>query len=77
MAAIRMSAWCAISDKPAVFEWQIVTVASRCRSSSAIGLPTMSLRPITTAWRPAIWTRSRVSISMIPEGVQATSFGRF
>ena len=37
-----------------VFEWQIVTVASRCSSSSAIGLPTMSLRPMTTACLPAI-----------------------
>ena len=30
----------------------MVTVASRCSSSIAIGLPTMSLRPMTTAWRP-------------------------
>ena len=32
---------------------QTVTVASACRRSSAIGLPTMSLRPSTTARRPA------------------------
>ena len=31
----------------------MVTVASRCRSSSAMGLPTMSLRPMTTARLPA------------------------
>ena len=35
-------------------EWQIVTVASRCSSSIAIGFPTMSLRPMTTACVPAI-----------------------
>ena len=33
-------------------EWQIVTVACRCRSSSAAGFPTMLLRPITTASAP-------------------------
>ena len=35
-----------------VREWQIVTVACRCSRSSAAGLPTMSLRPITTAFAP-------------------------
>ena len=39
--------------RSSVREWQIVTVASRCSSSSAIGLPTMSLRPMTTACWPA------------------------
>ena len=48
-AATRMSAWRQTSARSGVFEWQIVTVASRCSSSSAIGLPTMSLRPMTTA----------------------------
>ena len=58
-----------------VREWQMVTVASRCSSSSAIGLPTMSLRPMTTAWRPAIGISSRSSSSMTPDGVHATSVG--
>ena len=40
-------------------EWQTVTVASACISSSAIGLPTMSLRPSTTARRPASATPLR------------------
>ena len=35
-----------------VREWQIVTVAFACRRSSDTGLPTMSLRPTTTAQRP-------------------------
>ena len=38
--------------RSSVREWQIVTVASRCSSNSAIGLPTMSLRPMTTAGLP-------------------------
>ena len=60
-----------------VREWQMVTVASRCSSSIAIGLPTMSLRPMTTACRPEIGIVSRSSSSMMPAGVHATSFGRF
>ena len=47
----------------------MVTVALRCSSSSAIGLPTMSLRPMTTARAPAIAIRSRSSSSMTPDGV--------
>ena len=33
-------------------EWQIVTVAFACSSSCAVGLPTISLRPTTTASAP-------------------------
>ena len=54
IAATRMSASRATRGRSAVREWQIVTVAWRCSSSSAIGLPTMSLRPMTTACAPAI-----------------------
>jgi hypothetical protein len=32
--------------------WQTVTVAWACSSSSAIGLPTVLLRPMTTACLP-------------------------
>ena len=53
-AATRMSAWRQTAGRSGVREWQIVTVASRCSSSMAIGFPTMSLRPMTTAWRPRI-----------------------
>ena len=52
-----------------VREWQIVTVACRCSSSSAIGLPTMSLRPMTTARAPAIAMPDRSSSSITPDGV--------
>ena len=55
--------------RSAVREWQIVTVACRCSSSSAIGLPTMSLRPMTTACAPAIAISDRSSSSMTPDGV--------
>ena len=54
IAATRMSASRATEANATVREWQIVTVACRCSSSSAIGLPTMSLRPMTTARAPAI-----------------------
>ena len=38
--------------RSAVALWQMVTVALACKSSSAIGLPTVLLRPITTACLP-------------------------
>ena len=52
IAATRISAVRATAGKSTVREWHTVTVASRCSSSIAIGLPTMSLRPITTACLP-------------------------
>ena len=55
-----------------VFEWQIVTVAFACSSSSAIGLPTMSLRPSTTAFAPSTGILLRRKISITPAGVHAT-----
>ncbi len=51
-AATRMSACRQISARLGVAEWQMVTVAEACSSSRAIGLPTMLLRPITTACLP-------------------------
>ena len=49
--------------------WQIVTVAWRCSSISAIGLPTLALRPTTTARLPRGETPKRSSSSMPPSGV--------
>ena len=77
MAATRMSARRHSSAKPVVFEWQIVTVAFSCSNSSAIGLPTISLRPTTTACFPAIGIRYRFSISIIPDGVHGRRPGLF
>ena len=77
IAATRMSAPAATPGRSRVREWQMVTVALRCSSSMAIGLPTMSLRPITTARAPEISTPSRSSRSMMPEGVHGASAGRF
>ncbi len=76
-AATSTSASRARAGTSGVREWQMVTVASWCSSSSAIGLPTMSLRPITTARRPATTMPSRFSSSITPSGVQATSTARF
>ena len=77
IAATRMSADAATSGNAAVREWQIVTVALRCSSIIAIGFPTMSLRPITTARAPAIGIRARSSSSITPHGVHGASAGRF
>ena len=41
-------------------------------SSIAVGLPTMSLRPTTTASCPATGIRLRLRISITPAGVQGT-----
>ena len=58
-----------------VREWQIVTVACRCRRSSATGLPTMSLRPITTAFAPSSSTPYSSSSASTPSGVPGTCAG--
>ena len=75
MAAIRMSACRVIAPRSRVRLWQTVTVASRPRrsSSDAIGLPTMLLRPITTACAPAVSMPDRTSISTMPAGVHGSS----
>src|SRR6185437_1540390 len=59
-----------------VRECAMVTVACWCSSSRAKGLPTMSLRPTTTASRPAISIWLRSSSSMIPAGVHGRGPGR-
>ena len=59
-----------------VREWQIVTVAFDCSSRCAIGLPTMSLRPTTTARAPSSAIRCSASSAMIPSGVAGTCVGR-
>ena len=46
-----------------------VTVAFACRSRCAIGLPTMSLRPITTARAPSSSTSCSASSAITPRGV--------
>ena len=56
VATTTMSAWRVCAPMSAVALWQIVTVALACSSSSAIGLPTVLLRPITTACLPLIVT---------------------
>src|SRR6267378_2314094 len=53
MAATRMSARRQTPGRSWVLEWQTVTVAFAFRRSIATGLPTMSLRPTTTASCPA------------------------
>ena len=53
----------------------MVTVACSCSSSSAAGLPTMSLRPTTTARLPATGMRYRFSSSRMPAGVHGRGPG--
>ena len=56
--------------------WQTVTVALACSSSRAIGLPTVLLRPITTACLPLIGTPVLSISFMQPEGVHGRKPGR-
>ena len=51
MATISTSARRVTEGRSRVREWTIVTVALRCRASSATGLPTMFERPTTTTSR--------------------------
>jgi hypothetical protein len=44
--------------------WQTVTVAWACSSSSAMGLPTVLLRPITTAWLARRWAGPVLSMQL-------------
>ena len=71
MAATTMSARRTSSGKFLVFEWHTVTVALACISRSAMGLPTMSLRPMTVALAPSSAMPLRRRISITPEGVHA------
>ena len=77
IAATSTSASRVTAASSRVREWQTVTVASACISSSAIGLPTISLRPSTTARRPASSTPLRASSCITPAGVQGTKRARF
>src|SRR5579885_1791979 len=76
MAATMMSARRRTSGRARVLEWQMVTVALACMRRRAMGFPTMSLRPRTTALAPSIVIPLRRRISMQPAGVQATRPGR-
>ena len=69
-AATSTSA-CRVCDaRSAVALWQIVTVAFACSSSNAIGLPTVLLRPMTTACLPRS-SMPVLSMSLMqPYGVQ-------
>ena len=51
-AATTTSAWRVKAPRSTVALWQMVTVAFFASSISAIGLPTMLLRPMTTACLP-------------------------
>ena len=57
-------------------EWQMVTVAFRASSSWAIGLPTSTERPTTTASAPDRGTSYSSSSVMTPAGVHGRSPGR-
>ena len=74
-AATRTSASRHTAARSRVREWQTVTVACSRRSSAAIGLPTIWLRPTTTARRPASGMPLRRSSSRIPAGVAGTGPG--
>ena len=73
MAATRISARRVCAARSAVRLWQMVTVAFSCKSSSAMGLPTMLLRPTTTASLPLMGIPARLSMCSAPFGVQATT----
>ena len=69
-AATTMSACRTWAARSRVALWQIVTVALAASSIIAIGLPTVLLRPMTTACAPAIGTFASCSMRMTPYGVQ-------
>ena len=77
IAATRISASRQTPARSRVFEWQTVTVAFSCNNIRAMGLPTMSLRPTTTARWPAIGIcRSASESRWCPAGVQLFGPGR-
>ena len=59
-----------------VYLWQTVVVASRARSSSATGLPTISLCPTTTASAPRIVAPDDSSSAMAASAVHGASPSR-
>ena len=74
-AATRISALRVCWARFTVWLWQMVTVQFACSSSIAIGLPTMLLRPTTTASLPSRSIPVRRIISIAPLGVHATTPG--
>mmetsp|Transcript_786 Transcript_786/g.2014 ORF Transcript_786/g.2014 Transcript_786/m.2014 type:complete len:213 (+) Transcript_786:1625-2263(+) len=74
-AATTMSASRMKCSGSGVRECTTVTVALRSCKSMAAGVPTMLLRPTTTARLPEIATPVRSSSSMHPFGVQHTKLG--
>lgn len=54
-AVTNMSAVEVMSERCFVREWHTVTVASCCKNSWAVGLPTMFDRPIITTFFPDIF----------------------
>ena len=80
MAATKMSARRVCSAKFWVRLWQTVTVqlpgAPLRRSKSAIGVPTMELRPKMTACFPWVSMPALSSRDMMPMGVAGKKQGR-
>jgi hypothetical protein len=77
-ATTRMSARIVNCARSRVLAWQMQTVASRCISIRAVGLPTMLLAPTTTTFCPAIGIPSASRSFCPPQGVQGelcTLFG--
>jgi methylenetetrahydrofolate dehydrogenase (NADP+)/methenyltetrahydrofolate cyclohydrolase len=75
-ATTRTSASRVRAARSAVREWHVVTVAFACRSSIDAGLPTMSLRPTTTAFAPSSGTSYSSRRAITPTGVAGTWAGR-
>ncbi len=75
-AATRMSAWRQTADSSRVREWAMVTVQLSFSSSCAMGRPTSTERPMTTALRPERSPSVSRSIIRQPSGVQGMRFGR-
>ena len=69
-AEIRISARRVTSGRFWVLLWQIVTVALRCSAKSAMGFPTILLRPMMTHSLPAMSTPVLSMRVRIPLGVQ-------
>jgi hypothetical protein len=76
VATTTMSACRVCTPRSGVALWVTVTVALACSSISAIGLPTVLLRPITTACLPRIGTPVLSISFMQPKGVQGRNPGR-
>ena len=76
MAAMMMSAWRVMEPRSRVRLWVTVTVASPpgplAMSRRAMGLPTIMLRPMTTAWAPAVSMPASMRRRWQPRGVQGT-----